>query len=475
MIHSRVQVLAPTLLACLVSPALAGSDPVPATLEILRLDEFDGEVVGALNPPVTDGAGRGAVLMSFITGFGIWYDGAQIFNRDDALPLVLNTTSDRNIGIADDGSFVFSARCNSFDCVYTDEGVVLTEGDPAPDAPAGVNITEFARTTMTNAGVAYWIAGLNDGAGGTATITNRLYRRATDGTISTVFAQGETLGASTVGTIGPIYDVSGANDHVIVTFIDPTQPTTSDVRIAVNGVVVAGEGLPTGSGDNWDNFDGVSINSSGDYAFIGDTDGNSNTDQFVAVNGAIVLREGDITSAGTVNGNGTDAISINDLGQLAIIWEMDLGASSGNTESLLFARDPANIAGSLYRLLSLGDEIDTSGDGVADFRVQDFRAAHTVGPGLDLAEDGRVFVRVDLDSIDGTIVDDQALISLALPTPCNIADLADPFGTLDFSDVVAFLTAFGTMDTAADLAPPTGVFDFSDVVAFLTAFGAGCP
>ncbi|MEZ6244329.1 MAG: GC-type dockerin domain-anchored protein [Phycisphaerales bacterium] len=58
---------------------------------------------------------------------------------------------------------------------------------------------------------------------------------------------------------------------------------------------------------------------------------------------------------------------------------------------------------------------------------------------------------------------------------CNAADLAIPYGTLDFSDVIAFLTAFGTMDPAADLAPPMGVFDFSDVIAFLTAFGEGCP
>ncbi len=58
---------------------------------------------------------------------------------------------------------------------------------------------------------------------------------------------------------------------------------------------------------------------------------------------------------------------------------------------------------------------------------------------------------------------------------CNTADLAEPFGSLDFSDVVAFLTAFGSMDAAADLAPPIGVFDFSDVVAFLGAFGVGCP
>ncbi len=55
------------------------------------------------------------------------------------------------------------------------------------------------------------------------------------------------------------------------------------------------------------------------------------------------------------------------------------------------------------------------------------------------------------------------------------ADLAEPFCVLDFSDVLAYLTAFGAMDPAADLAEPVGVFNFSDVLAFLTAFGAGCP
>lgn len=58
---------------------------------------------------------------------------------------------------------------------------------------------------------------------------------------------------------------------------------------------------------------------------------------------------------------------------------------------------------------------------------------------------------------------------------CNGADLAEPFGTLDFGDVLAFLTAFGSMSPEADLAPPTGVFDFGDVLAFLSAFGSGCP
>ncbi|MEZ6242530.1 MAG: GC-type dockerin domain-anchored protein [Phycisphaerales bacterium] len=55
------------------------------------------------------------------------------------------------------------------------------------------------------------------------------------------------------------------------------------------------------------------------------------------------------------------------------------------------------------------------------------------------------------------------------------ADLAAPFASLDFSDIIAFLTAFGSGSPDADYAPPFGVFDFSDVIAFLTAFGDGCP
>ncbi len=58
---------------------------------------------------------------------------------------------------------------------------------------------------------------------------------------------------------------------------------------------------------------------------------------------------------------------------------------------------------------------------------------------------------------------------------CALIDLEPPYFTLDFSDVLAFLVAFGAMDPIADLAPPKGVLDFSDVLAFLASFGAGCP
>lgn len=56
--------------------------------------------------------------------------------------------------------------------------------------------------------------------------------------------------------------------------------------------------------------------------------------------------------------------------------------------------------------------------------------------------------------------------------PCH-ADLNGD-NQLDFFDVSAFLTAFGTQDPIADFTGE-GAFDFFDVSAFLAAFGVGCP
>ncbi|MFI4897916.1 MAG: GC-type dockerin domain-anchored protein [Phycisphaerales bacterium JB059] len=58
---------------------------------------------------------------------------------------------------------------------------------------------------------------------------------------------------------------------------------------------------------------------------------------------------------------------------------------------------------------------------------------------------------------------------------CTLADGAEPYAQLDFSDVIAFLSSFDAMSVEADLAPPYGDFDFSDILAFLTDFATGCP
>ncbi len=57
---------------------------------------------------------------------------------------------------------------------------------------------------------------------------------------------------------------------------------------------------------------------------------------------------------------------------------------------------------------------------------------------------------------------------------CNDADIAEPFGTLNFFDVSAFLSAFSAEEPEADLTGD-GTWNFFDVSDFLTTFNTGCP
>jgi len=61
------------------------------------------------------------------------------------------------------------------------------------------------------------------------------------------------------------------------------------------------------------------------------------------------------------------------------------------------------------------------------------------------------------------------------PQPCNVADLALPFGVLDLGDIDVFIAAFLVGGAAADIAPPMGIVDLGDIDAFIAAFLGGCP
>jgi len=59
------------------------------------------------------------------------------------------------------------------------------------------------------------------------------------------------------------------------------------------------------------------------------------------------------------------------------------------------------------------------------------------------------------------------------PAPCNLADLAEPYGLIDLGDVTAFVTAFTAGDLSVDF-DHSGLLDLADAVAFAGAASAGC-
>lgn len=70
---------------------------------------------------------------------------------------------------------------------------------------------------------------------------------------------------------------------------------------------------------------------------------------------------------------------------------------------------------------------------------------------------------------------DDVVVTRADQPGCTSADLAAPYGVLNFFDVSAFLSAYNAHDLQADLAAPYGSFNFFDVSAFLSSYTTGCP
>lgn len=56
-----------------------------------------------------------------------------------------------------------------------------------------------------------------------------------------------------------------------------------------------------------------------------------------------------------------------------------------------------------------------------------------------------------------------------------IADLAAPFGTLNFFDIAAYIALYNAGDPQADIAAPFGSLNFFDISAFIASYNAGCP
>jgi hypothetical protein len=77
-------------------------------------------------------------------------------------------------------------------------------------------------------------------------------------------------------------------------------------------------------------------------------------------------------------------------------------------------------------------------------------------------------------SITESGVDAFKVIDVVCSTTCA-ADLAAPFGELNFFDISAYITLFNAGDAAADFAAPFGTINFFDISEYIAQFNAGCP
>ncbi len=381
---------------------------VRATLILAEGDTTAGVSgpVTALNQPFVNGFGDPGFTGIADEGF-VWSDNGIRWVNSDGLPSLL-TGVEFTMGIGNLGTFIYSTSTDGADSVWTDAGLLAVENVQAPGMPAGINSTFHSRPTMIPSGQAFWVAGHNDGTTSTSTV-GRIFYTSPDGTASgaaVVLKTGDVIDGQIIDTNGIDfdYDVSDSSAHHIH-ILDMEGSTDADGFIYVDGALVARELNPTGAGDNWDNFDFVSINDSGDFLFTGDTDGDTSSDEFIAFNGSITLREGDVVDGVTLEpGWAVRGAGINNLGQAVFGW------GTTDNEHLFFSCDASDLGGTSRRILSIGDDLDFDGDGLIDATVTDLPTG--LVHNFQLADDGRFFIlagvilgALETDAVIGLNVD----------------------------------------------------------------------
>ncbi|MEM7151986.1 MAG: MYXO-CTERM sorting domain-containing protein [Myxococcota bacterium] len=367
-----------SLVALLAATDAAAGDPGPTLVE--------GRIVAQSGDTPTGGAGVLDMRPPFVNaqdevGFVgdlddgdhyVWVGDAVVWQGSDDAMVTLG-----NIEFAMDsdgaGAFVYAVDVDGDDALYTDLGVFAIAGSPITGIK-GSTYTFLSSPSMTEDGALYFVGGIDDNDDG-ETDRRGFFRSAdrTEASVELLLAGGDMVDGSLIdnNTTGINFSYALSEDaahsiHVINTQDD----TTMDAGLLIDGSIAIREGDDNGAGDNWDAFDLVSINASGNYLFTGDTDGDAATDEFIAYNGVIAIREGDtVVDAELLDGAQLRYAALSDFDQAMHAWGYPI--SDDFTETMFFACDAADIAGSSIEVFTLGDELDIDGDGMGDYVIAD--------------------------------------------------------------------------------------------------------
>jgi len=308
------------------------------------------------------------------------------------------------------------------DGVWLDDNPMMNEEQVYPHLP-GYYWSFGSRPGCTADGQAYWVGGITDTQGGSTQIRG-LYLGAG--------ATEVLMGGSAVGGVAELIEPGGLDFDVrfsafgtnYLTPVTVDATSTDDGVIVLNGNALMAGGsivreaspVPVGigglAGENWGNFDFMGITESGSYLVTGDTDADTSMDEFLMLDGQIVLREGDAVADGVFDG-AIEGAYLNDNGDFACIW--DITNADGNFEALFFNGD---------LVLMEGDLVDWNNDGIIDGLdqgafVDNFTgiSALTLGDryGADLVD---IYFTADCD-VGGSIL--EGGFRMTVPEPATLS------------------------------------------------------
>lgn len=381
------------LIGLLIVTTSFGQVVIPAKIIVKEGDNIAGSIITNVYNPVSNELEQvGFAFRMSNLNYGMWYGYGPIHTHasDPALSGIEHYS-----GIGNNGNFIFSSSYLGNDAVYDQNGLITYKTEQANGFDMGVTTTFHSRPFMIGKDVAYWIAGLNFSRG-TSTEERALYTMSDGGLPTPVYhSSGSSVGGFLINSLDFDFYVSDNNEHLIQVLSLNTGSGANDSVIALNGdTILVREGFPSSrQGHEWGHFDFVRVNNNGDYLFSGDTDGPNISDEFIALNGSIVIFEGDVLNGIPLTTFFVKNISINDFGKIVFLINAD-GIDR------LFESDINDVAGHAKLIASEGDTIDINNDGLGDHEIYDFNTDQ--GVGLDLSEHNYVFTDIDITPLGST-------------------------------------------------------------------------
>lgn len=368
-------------------------------------------------------------------------------------------------GFSNTGDIAYSPTLTgSLDSVWINDTPLAVEGI---EIEAGGFWSFASRPTVTSNGIPFWVTGTRTTASG-STSNRGLY----SGLMPvSLLSGGDPLGGisepvSPLSSVQFSFKVSSRGTNW-VGLVGITAPAASDRVVAINGDVVVVDGSPVREGvlvpvsaggdgvEAWTNWSDFGINEAGDWLMTGDTNAATTQDHFVAINGQIILREGEVASGLNTSGAFSGA-DLNESGDWAVLWGVSVDGTT--REAVIFNGEV---------LIKETDEIDFDGDGLPDAGI-----TLTDITGLEslFISDRRAGGFVDVFFTGDTALG-EAAYRISVPVPCP-ADLNGD-GGVDGDDVIAFFALWDVSDSGADFNGDGGV-DGDDVIAFFGRWDNGC-
>lgn len=256
---------------------------------------------------------------------------------------------------------------SGLDSVWNGDAIVAIEEEPFPYRENWY-WSFGSRPGVTRDGTPYFVGGITDIKGGSTQERGLFY--GPDG--APLIMGGMMIGglpdpvATNTSNVDFDFRFSAYGTHYVAVVQTATGSTLNDDHLVMDGNVVMAGGLPLSEngvvpasigglpGELWDNWDYMGVTENGDWMITGDTTAASTVDEFVMVNGVIVLREGDMVDGMVLNGS-IESGYLGEDGDWAVVWDVDTVA--GNVEALI-------VDGMV--MLMEGMPVDADGDGSFD-------------------------------------------------------------------------------------------------------------